>query len=192
MTNSFILLSLFFCRSYGCNNGIWLCWGASCWIPETSYFDSASQSESQVVTMSGSVIAFVTGRYGLWVWADCYSSSGLYNPDPYFVWDGETKYTGTSGKAEANWDLVKDFRYQFYARPESNYRYIKMELQLSWPGQALTYVTPSSRYVQDCQISGCRNTELAREPFACQPSPSPSRGRAVILRSPSAPRTASI
>jgi hypothetical protein len=152
--------------------GILIDWDGSGWfLSSTSYFDSADYTGSHTPWMTGSFIADSTGSHIITLDALTYGSSSLSAARVQLTFD-----SSTCGFSDYNCSisgvLMKDFRYGFLSKTQDHYYYVKVSLLVTSPTNAQMIMDQSR--TETCHVTGCRNTQLSRSPYMCQPSPSVS------------------
>jgi hypothetical protein len=66
--------------------------------------------------------------------------------------------------------LTKDFRYAFFGELQDATSYVRVWLMVQSPFHDQTPM--NELCTETCDVEGCRNTDLFRSPYLCQPSPS--------------------
>jgi hypothetical protein len=160
------------CGEQGLERG----WGSD-WVRIGSgYFESYELSGTQVLAFRGSFIADESGTHTFRVWAQSTDVLGDWSRSAAFVFDGvdaghrQTEYN----RSEV---LTKDFRYSFSLTVTDDYYYIALQLQVASPSYPIHGLDQAGCRIETCTVSGCRNTDLRRDSYACQPSPSASISR---------------
>jgi hypothetical protein len=160
------------CGEQGLERG----WGSD-WVRIGSgYFESYELSGTQVMALRGAFIADESGTHTFRVWAHTTGSSGDAYRNAIFLIDG-----GDAGHRQTEYDrsedLTKDFRYSFRLTVTDDYYYIALSLYVASPSYPLHGLDQPGGRIETCTVSGCRNTDLTRDPYACQPSPSSAMSR---------------
>jgi hypothetical protein len=155
------------CGEQGLERG----WGSDWQRIDYSYFESYELSGDKVLAFRGSFIADESGTHTFRVWAHTTGSSGDAYRSAIFVFDGVD-----AGHRQTEYDrtevLTKDFRYSFSLTVTQDWYYIALRLQVASPSFPLHGLDRDGCRIETCTVSGCRNTDLTRDPYACQPSPS--------------------
>jgi hypothetical protein len=121
--------------------------------------------------LKGSVIAKVTG-YHIFRLNHDWSFPSTSMPEVDFDLEGSVVRTN-AGTYDRGLSAIKDFRYSYEL-------YYAMDKKNSWMELIIVLPDNSSRRINDeygetCYVSGCRNTELSRGRYNCQPSPTRSK-----------------
>jgi hypothetical protein len=152
----------------GCTAGVEWAYATTLWSTRSSVaFDSGSSSLANPPRFHGSFIASVTGEH-------CFSMTATQSDTTSGIASVEFVFEGVpSGVHETYYNicmtLEKDYRYSMSGRTGNSYKSVKVWLYVSWPGEDLHIV--GTRSVEICETSGCRDLDLDRSPYDCQPSP---------------------
>jgi hypothetical protein len=157
-----------------CEQGLGYYWnGALARIAHVALEYCADLSGSYIPEFRGSFIARVSEHHKFKIWCNPFESATLWpvKPESIFTFDNVFR---VQGQDDQFWeeDLVKDFRYQISQRIHDNYRYVKQSLAVEFPGRGMADL--NGDLIETCEESGCRNLALSRDPYACQPAPTPS------------------
>jgi hypothetical protein len=144
-----------FGRAAGCSPGVAWLWDLNWFVQSTAYFDSANYAGSHAPWFRGSFIPSVIG------------STYAYTPEVEFTFDG-IQYPPGAPMIMVSLNLNRDYRYAFSGQVTDAYTYVKVRLEVSWPGTPEHILNTDSAEV--CEISGCRDLALTRA-TGCQPIP---------------------
>jgi hypothetical protein len=137
-----------------------------------AYYDSAHDSGTHYIYLTGSFMPKVSGHYLFTVTCETYFTSMFEPAVAHLEWDDQTV---KSGKDTWEWDtdLVQDYRYPFKCATDKHFYYATLRLAVNLPdGEGFTV---NYDYSDTCTILGCRNLSLTRD-TNCQP---PARGGAA-------------
>jgi hypothetical protein len=133
----------------------------------------------------GSFVAPVTGHYQIQLNGDGFLG-GVFKIDYRWTFDGVEIGTHR-GDWTLDYDLNKDWRYAVLLESVSSERVGELAISVKIPGTS-TFVLLGTNYLERCTIIGCRDLNLSREPWSCQPPPTRSRST-VIPPTPTASPT---
>jgi hypothetical protein len=134
--------------------------------------DSELLDGSGNVMMKGSFVSDLTGTRLVYLWADTYKTSLGFTPLVELTFDSVV-YPMIATSRSAETILTKDFRYPFSTKLDESYQYVIVLIQIVNEPTGSVYLVNKS-CADTCEVSGCRDTALARAPYLCKPAPSPS------------------
>jgi hypothetical protein len=139
----------------------------------SAWYDTTENSGSRRVELRGSYIADSTGIHTFYGWSDTYGDTSLYTSKSTLRLDDSLVNDATPGEWSIEHSCMQDFRYSFILGVTQDYMWVRCSLAVATPLKA-KFDLSGMDYVQTCEISGCRNTDLSRDSYLCQPSPSPA------------------
>jgi hypothetical protein len=151
-----------------------MAWGKTIWVQPYAVFDSKDRSGSQNPWMECSIISPATSACSVRIKASTYSWSSGYTPWVR-LYVGYSKNEPRSSSCQLDMSFIKDFRYSCEGHLDDTYSYVKVQYDIYWPNRG--WMTLGHGDAETCRTNGCRDLDLAREPWACQPAPALSKPR---------------
>jgi hypothetical protein len=156
----------------------------------TAWADSSDFSGKHTAELIGSFVSRITGPHTFELWSKTYGIDSADQPWTRFEFDFVNQGTNPDQWQWPAGVLVRDFRYQMSLAVQKPYYSVRLSIAADFADHPMSDL--DGDLISTCDQSGCRDTSLSRDPYSCQPSPSPTASRtptATLSKSPSPTRS---